>query len=694
MVRRVLSARWSELDDPAHLRFEIRATAFCHQMVRSIVGTLVDVGLGKALARRRPRDPRRPRPGGRRPGRPAVRPRAVGGRLPVDGRTLGTGDDDGPPHARRPARRARRDRRPPARGRPHASGAPGPRSSTPCAGSATAFTADELAAAVPDVHVSTVYRTLALLEEIGAVRHVHLSHGPALYEHAASAEVRHLVCEVCDRHVAVPAEVFDAVRDRLGRRVRLRPRRLALRHRRPLPRPRLSAGRHPAAGRATNGAASGSQFGSICDRFACRVRPGKGADDAGDAHPGRVHRRPDVARSPASSPSPASPCACGSRPGRSTSAQVPVVGLVAAFVFAVQMLNFPVANGTSGHLLGGVLAAVLVGPCGRRAAPSRSCSSCRRCCSPTAACRRSASTSSTWRWSARSAATRVFLALRRLLGRSAASVPLAAGLAAVTAPVLAAVAFTLEYAIGGNDAVSVGAVAGAMIGVHVLIGIGEGIITALAVGVGDGDATRPRLRRPGPRTPAPAAPAARAGVRLTWPIAAASRCSAFVAVGLAVAVGPRDPRRARAPARAPTGSRRSPPTQGIDAGVRPHVARRRPVRRLRHRRVSTTPPLGTIVAGLVGVAVTFVVVRRRSSGSSAGDGTPRRRRRRPPRRRADVGGGAPAPPGAPRGAAAPPGPAVQAAGDACCSCSPSSPRRRSSSGRSASHAGARRARRR
>jgi tRNA pseudouridine38-40 synthase len=48
MVRRVLSARWSTLDDPAHLRFEIRATAFCHQMVRSIVGTLVDVGLGKA----------------------------------------------------------------------------------------------------------------------------------------------------------------------------------------------------------------------------------------------------------------------------------------------------------------------------------------------------------------------------------------------------------------------------------------------------------------------------------------------------------------------------------------------------------------------------------------------------------------------------------------------------------------------
>src|SRR5215218_9691420 len=40
----------------------------------------------------------------------------------------------------------------------------------------------------------------------------------------------------------------------------------------------------------------------------------------------------------------------------------PMAGLVAAFVFATQMLNFPVSGGTSGHLLGGALAAVLVGP--------------------------------------------------------------------------------------------------------------------------------------------------------------------------------------------------------------------------------------------------------------------------------------------------------------------------------------------
>ncbi|MEZ5248835.1 MAG: tRNA pseudouridine synthase A [Ilumatobacteraceae bacterium] len=52
MRRRVLLARWTEVDtdDARLLRFEIRANAFCHQMVRSIVGTLVDVGSGKLHA--------------------------------------------------------------------------------------------------------------------------------------------------------------------------------------------------------------------------------------------------------------------------------------------------------------------------------------------------------------------------------------------------------------------------------------------------------------------------------------------------------------------------------------------------------------------------------------------------------------------------------------------------------------------
>src|SRR5215216_4316746 len=42
--------------------------------------------------------------------------------------------------------------------------------------------------------------------------------------------------------------------------------------------------------------------------------------------------------------------------------QVPLMGVMAAFIFAAQMINFPVLGGTSGHLLGGALAAIVLGP--------------------------------------------------------------------------------------------------------------------------------------------------------------------------------------------------------------------------------------------------------------------------------------------------------------------------------------------
>ena len=79
--------------------------------------------------------------------------------------------------------------------------------------------------------------------------------------------------------------------------------------------------------------------------------------------------------------------------------------------------------------------------------------------------------------------------------RAAAGPPLvgrgASAVAAALAPVLAALLFTVEYAIGGNGAAALGTVAAAMVGVHVLIGIGEGIITALTVSAVM--ATRPDL---------------------------------------------------------------------------------------------------------------------------------------------------------------------------------------------------------
>jgi cobalt/nickel transport system permease protein len=181
---------------------------------------------------------------------------------------------------------------------------------------------------------------------------------------------------------------------------------------------------------------------------------------------------------------------------------IPVVGLAAAFVFAAQMLNFPVANGTSGHFFGGVLAAVLVGPYAGALAV-------------TVVLVVQAVLFADGGLSALGlnvvnmalvgafAGYGIFLLIRKLLGATAPSVTLSAGLAAFAAPVLAAALFVGEYAIGGNDAVSTGSVAGAMIGVHALIGIGEGIITALAVG--SVMATRPDLVY-GARGLVPAAP--------------------------------------------------------------------------------------------------------------------------------------------------------------------------------------------
>jgi tRNA pseudouridine38-40 synthase len=50
MIRILYELSWTRVDDASMLRFEVRGSAFCHQMVRSIVGTTVDVGLGRIEA--------------------------------------------------------------------------------------------------------------------------------------------------------------------------------------------------------------------------------------------------------------------------------------------------------------------------------------------------------------------------------------------------------------------------------------------------------------------------------------------------------------------------------------------------------------------------------------------------------------------------------------------------------------------
>jgi Fe2+ or Zn2+ uptake regulation protein len=69
-------------------------------------------------------------------------------------------------------------------------------------------TADELAADVqarfPSVNISTIYRTLDTLEDLGIVDHVHLGHGRAVY-HLADSDHQHLYCERCERVEELPA---------------------------------------------------------------------------------------------------------------------------------------------------------------------------------------------------------------------------------------------------------------------------------------------------------------------------------------------------------------------------------------------------------------------------------------------------------------------------------------------------------
>ena len=140
----------------------------------------------------------------------------------------------------------------------------------------------------------------------------------------------------------------------------------------------------------------------------------------------------------------------------------PLAGLTAAFVFAGQMLNFPVAAGTSGHLLGGVLAAVLVGPW-----VGATCLAVVLLLQALffADGGLTALGLSTVNMSFVGAlgGYAVYRLLLRLLPRRSASVPLAAAIAAALSVPMAAASFVLQFAIGGTvDDLSMSAVLTAM----------------------------------------------------------------------------------------------------------------------------------------------------------------------------------------------------------------------------------------
>jgi cobalt/nickel transport system permease protein len=155
--------------------------------------------------------------------------------------------------------------------------------------------------------------------------------------------------------------------------------------------------------------------------------------------------------------------------------QIPLMGVMAAFIFAAQMLNFPVAGGTSGHFLGGALAAMVLGP-----------------------------------WAGILVMTAViavqgllfqdggllvmganifnmglltamigFGLYRAVVGRSKGVRLVVAGAAAWLAVLAAALVASLQLWLSGTSRLEI--VVPAMLGVHVLIGIGEALITVAAL---------------------------------------------------------------------------------------------------------------------------------------------------------------------------------------------------------------------
>ncbi len=158
----------------------------------------------------------------------------------------------------------------------------------------------------------------------------------------------------------------------------------------------------------------------------------------------------------------------------------PMAGLVAAFVFAVQMINFPILPGASGHLLGGALVAILVGPwvgaiCIAIVLAVQALLFADGGLTALGANIINMAFISTF------VGYGIAVVMRRLAQRGTGGLAVTAFVAALVATVAASLGFVLEYAIGGAGGASLGTVFTLMVGLHGLIGIGEGIITALTV---------------------------------------------------------------------------------------------------------------------------------------------------------------------------------------------------------------------
>ncbi|MEU7602550.1 energy-coupling factor ABC transporter permease [Streptomyces sp. NPDC041003] len=295
----------------------------------------------------------------------------------------------------------------------------------------------------------------------------------------------------------------------------------------------------------------------------------------------------------------------------------PLAGLVAAFIFAVQMLNFPVAAGTSGHLLGGALAAILVGPYTGVL-----------CVSVVLLMQGilfadGGLTALGVNVTVMGVVTvvvayAIFRGLLGILPRTRRSVTVAAFAGALLSVPAAAAAFTAVYAIGGTTDVAIGKVFTAMVGVHVLIGIGEAAITAATVGAviavrpdlvhGARGLTAPlKLRVGGELVDAPAAAAAPVAAGSTSKVWATGLVTALVLAGFVSYYA----------SASPDGLEKVAADKGIDEKVEDHAAADSPLADYGVKNVDDARLSGGL-AGVIGVGVTvaagtgiFWAVRRR-----------------------------------------------------------------------------------
>ena len=157
--------------------------------------------------------------------------------------------------------------------------------------------------------------------------------------------------------------------------------------------------------------------------------------------------------------------------------KIPLMGLGAAFVFAAQMLNFPVAGGTSGHLLGGVLAGVLLGP-GAAAIVIACVLTVQALLFSDGGVLALGANIFNMAFMGAVVGCAIYRLVQKFLPGLRGRIT-AVFFAAWCSTVLAAVTCAGELSLSGT--LPPGVVFPAMLGIHVLIGIGEGLITSLVI---------------------------------------------------------------------------------------------------------------------------------------------------------------------------------------------------------------------